>query len=67
MYDMERMLKFMRQRDLPHRQIYGAQSGAYSAVVEVPTDPPIVIIGTDKHPAVAYALCGVKLAEMAGL
>ncbi len=66
-YDMERMVKFMRQRDLPHALSYCILRKKYTATVSLQLQEPVVIIVMSKHPATAVALCGVRLAELAGL
>ena len=65
MQDMEMMLKFMRQRALKHGFEYCETAGHYRAWVNLPLEKPIRIEGTHKHPAMALALIGVKLAEIA--
>lgn len=66
-WDMERMFKFLRQRGLRHSLNYCPDRKVYTAAVHLPMEKPMNLLATAKHPATAIALCGARLAELAGI
>lgn len=67
---MERILKYFRDRKLPHLFKFNASQNNYFAAVKLPgilddKGDPMIITATSKRPTTAVALCGVQLAELA--